>query len=88
MQLTPYQIAAVALAVLVVAWPQVQAWLGKLRSAAHFDVPHAAGSSAGRSSVVTDGLRLQEAAKSLGNEKAAALFGQAVVAMVDEGQKR
>lgn len=87
MQLTTYQIAAIALAGLVVAWPQVQLWLGKLRTTAHVAGPSGISSSS-RSSVVTDGLRLQDAAKSLGNEKAAALFGQAVVAMVDEGAKR
>lgn len=79
MQLTPDKIAAIAVAAVVVFWPQLRQLVERVRATA--GGVHPAGGYP-RSAIVQTLLTTQEAVRERGATKAADLIGQAVVELI------
>ena len=89
MQLTPENMALLAVGAALIFWPQVQpfvkSFLGKKPAGGKPAVP----AGPGRPAAVTELLALQDVARSLGKPKAADLIGSAIVEIVtDAGAKK
>lgn len=81
MQLSPQQWLAVGAAAAFIMWPQIKAAYERAASSPAAGKPKPGGGD--RPAIVSDVLDLQDAAKRLGNPKAAELLGQAAVSLIE-----
>ena len=85
MEFTPEKVALIAAALCVVFWPQVWPIVQRF-TAQRQESQKAPVVGASRSLVVTELLRLQDSARTLGKPAAADLIGSAIVEIVSEAK--
>ena len=84
-QLTQPQMLAVAAVIAVVFWPKIKAYVEQQMSHAPAAVkPKTSAAGAGRSSLITEVLDMQDAVRGI-NPKAADLLGQAAMILIGGG---
>lgn len=84
--LTTEQMVLIAAAGVFLLWPKIGPFLKSLKDKASEELADDP-STAGRSAVVTELLKLQDAAKRLAKPKASDLIGSAIVELIGKGGK-